>query len=303
MLTLNEELDGPLIGEIKHKMEANWNKVKKLRRHFYTITIWSKLPEGRRKVSNYIEDAVWGLREVPWPRPLISYDYTINKDWVMSPVPRLPWKYIAYQPPKGFGNQGLISYPGFEGSMVGCNFCWKNNPFSFKGGNTLVEFPGVEYLHSYWMARYHGLIDASDVDYKYSLIRKVKVPLSQIESGGDSFKSVDLNQVVENSSNFAKDGYRDYSIIRVKLTLKTEKAIDNDGRIFLKDEDGQNISEINSLSTIRKFDTKPNTDRGYLEVYLENSSWPRYGDISLVMQGEIEVSSIWVFYEVDKALP
>ena len=107
-----------------------------------------------------------GLRQVPYPRPNLdlAVDHSLSPDWSVSPVPRMFWK--AFKRPMAsidFFYQGLYDYPFFEQSALNSNFLWKDAAFMYKlDRGRGVEYGSVDYLYSYWMARYAGLLRAGD---------------------------------------------------------------------------------------------------------------------------------------------
>ncbi|WII73884.1 hypothetical protein QJS83_08335 [Bdellovibrio sp. 22V] len=117
------------------------------------------------KFQKSLAESVWGLREIPYPRPNldVSIDHSLRPDWCMSPIPRLFWKSVKKpEPPIYYFYQGLYSYPVFELTAFSSGFLWKDQAFGFSEGHAKgVENAGVDYLYAYWLAKYAGI---SNVD-------------------------------------------------------------------------------------------------------------------------------------------
>lgn len=161
MIVLAEELQFDHLDQYRKTFTQTWRSIRSLRRHFYTIAAWGTAnSEDRNTYGDYIKDAIWGLREFPYPKPMVSVDHRINPEWSASPLPSLPWKYIGTDREPAEGYQGLYMYPGFEHLYICCNYCWKDNPHAIGGGceNSQQLLPAVDYLHAYWMARFVNLI-------------------------------------------------------------------------------------------------------------------------------------------------
>ncbi|MNL53501.1 hypothetical protein D3C87_1767530 [compost metagenome] len=84
----------------------------------------------------------------------------------MSPVPKEFWEPLKNPPPPtSYFYQGLYSYPVFEFQAFSSNFIWKDSAFTYETANLKdMEKSGVDYLFAYWMARYGGVIGATDAD-------------------------------------------------------------------------------------------------------------------------------------------
>lgn len=54
------------------------------------------------------------------------------------------------------GNEACAPLP--VDRRVNTDFLWQRSPFGIKGGTGLVETAGIDYLLSYWMARYYGVL-------------------------------------------------------------------------------------------------------------------------------------------------
>lgn len=108
-----------------------------------------------------LEHSVWGLREIPYPRPSldVTIDHSEKPEWCMSPIPRLFWKAAKKpEPPIEYFYQGLQSYPFFELQAFSSSMLWKDQAFEFRlNHNKGLENPGVDYLYAYWLAKYLDL--------------------------------------------------------------------------------------------------------------------------------------------------
>jgi hypothetical protein len=101
-----------------------------------------------------LEDAVWTLRELPFPKVRYSIDWRINPSFCMSPFPSLPWK-LDWD--KGSDRtHSLTAYPVFERSPDIME--WKADPGGYEWGASVRSSPGVDLLLAYWFGRYHGVI-------------------------------------------------------------------------------------------------------------------------------------------------
>ncbi len=105
------------------------------------------------------DQAIWGLRSFPFPKHPYPVDHRIRGDWVLSPFPALPWKLDWTTDPGR--EQGLFGHGVLETSID--NYRWNAGPFDIAAGPVAPDqYPGVDYLFLYWMARSGGLIGASD---------------------------------------------------------------------------------------------------------------------------------------------
>jgi hypothetical protein len=157
--TIASQLDHRFAKKIQKRFYKNWKKIRRTRVPMYTFAVrafgnW----ESTDQDEWYLNDAVWSLREFPCPQPTsnFSVDHSIKDEWVLSPVPRLPWKYISGNPGAEYGYQGIYGYPLFQMGALSNNYSWKSSPFGYRAGSSSSsEESGVDYLHAYWMARYH----------------------------------------------------------------------------------------------------------------------------------------------------
>lgn len=108
----------------------------------------------------YLKDAIWFLREIPYPKLRYTIDYSLNPGWCISPYPSLPWKLDWTTNPGR--RQGLYGYPVFESPRGADEYIWKAAPFDERHGGGRTEQPGVDYLHAYWLGRCYGVISAKE---------------------------------------------------------------------------------------------------------------------------------------------
>ena len=102
-----------------------------------------------------IDDALWRLREMPFPKPIQEVDHRIAPDFCMSPYPSLPWKNDWTTTDR---TQALRSVPLFEEALDIYRFRLEMR----YAGSTQGTPPAPEYLIAYWFGRKHGLVTATD---------------------------------------------------------------------------------------------------------------------------------------------
>lgn len=161
-----------------------WKDMATTKRDFLTIAAYSFAVQGGFKISdademndgyskkklektwnNELKKSIWSLREIPIRRSMynVSFDRSLNPDWCLSWWPRLPWKSIKEKKPAEYHYQSVDSYPLFEGLGMGSNFIWKDPAFAYKGEvNKYLKSPGVDFLYTYWMGRYSGMIKQNE---------------------------------------------------------------------------------------------------------------------------------------------
>lgn len=102
-----------------------------------------------------IDDALWRLREMPFPKPIQEVDHRISPDFCMSPYPSLPWKNDWTTTDR---TQALRSVPLFEEALDIYRFRLEMR----YAGSAQARPPAPEYLIAYWFGRKHGLIAATE---------------------------------------------------------------------------------------------------------------------------------------------
>lgn len=113
------------------------------------------------RFSAAVSQAVWDLREIPFPRPqqVVQIDHSLNSRWCVSSIPSA-FLNIKKNKKGTFTNmyQGGFSVPFFELSAFSSNFIWEDSPFLYSTENVKgQESPGVDYLYAYWLGRYAGV--------------------------------------------------------------------------------------------------------------------------------------------------
>ena len=109
-------------------------------------------------VQDVFDNAVWNMREIPYPKQALSIDKRIDPAWCPSPFPSLPWKFDWMQ---GGRNQGLYGVPIFGRNMHSC--LWVTGPFDYNQNvSDWTDGAGADYLHAYWLGRYYGVFTPED---------------------------------------------------------------------------------------------------------------------------------------------
>ncbi len=103
-------------------------------------------------------DAVWALRELPFPRPQVRAQHALKAEYCVSPYPNLPWKR-DWTTDRGRAH-GLVAPPLFERDLG--NYVWKDDPFPKLDPSGPEEAAAVDYLFGYWLARGFGVIGPND---------------------------------------------------------------------------------------------------------------------------------------------
>ncbi len=113
------------------------------------------------RFNSALSQAVWALREIPFPRPqqVVHVDHSLNTRWCVSPTPAKFWntqKNKKEIPQNMY--QGGVSVPAFELNAFSSNFIWEESPFRYSTENIKGQgSPGVDYLYAYWLGRYSGV--------------------------------------------------------------------------------------------------------------------------------------------------
>lgn len=102
-----------------------------------------------------IDDALWRLREMPFPKSIQEVDHRIAPDFCMSPYPSLPWKNDWTTTDR---TQALRSAPLFEEALDIYRFRVEMR----YAGNANARPPAPEYLVAYWFGRKQGLVASTD---------------------------------------------------------------------------------------------------------------------------------------------
>jgi hypothetical protein len=158
---------------LRERLMDAWVTYSPAQRHLLTMTAYAfAYSAGTRgdhfrdfssedKFKEALNQSVWGLREIPYPRPNldVTIDHSLSSEWCVSPIPRMFWKALQNpKPPMEFFYQGLYNYPVFELQAYDSNFIWKDSAFLYKANRAKgIEYPGVDYLYGYWLAKYAKL--------------------------------------------------------------------------------------------------------------------------------------------------
>lgn len=102
-----------------------------------------------------IDDALWRLREMPFPKSVQRVDHRISPEFCMSPYPSLPWKNDWTTTDR---TQALRSVPLFEEALDIYRFRLEMR----YAGDTTGRPPAPEYLVAYWFGRRYGLIGPAE---------------------------------------------------------------------------------------------------------------------------------------------
>lgn len=159
--------------QLRERLMDSWVTYEPAQRHLVTLAAYGFAYKHGTRGGNFRSDSsdarfnaalsqsVWGLREIPYPRPNldVTIDHSLRPDWCMSPIPRLFWKAVKKpEPPIDYFYQGLYNYPVFELQAFSSNFVWKDPAFLYQTGHSKgVENSGVDYLYAYWLAKYVGV--------------------------------------------------------------------------------------------------------------------------------------------------
>ncbi|MBV2168601.1 MAG: hypothetical protein KUL82_07830 [Bdellovibrio sp.] len=159
--------------QLRERLMDSWVTFEPAQRHLLTMAAYGFAYRHGTRGGNFrsetndarfesaLAQSVWGLREIPYPRPnlTVSIDHSLKPEWCISPIPRLFWKAVKKpEPPIDFFYQGLYNYPLFEYQAFASNFVWKDSAFLYQTShNKGDENSGVDYLYAYWLARYVGV--------------------------------------------------------------------------------------------------------------------------------------------------
>lgn len=164
--------------KLQRRLMDEWVVYSPSQRHLLTLVTYGfsythgarsdmfKKESSEAQFKAALEQALWGLREIPYPRPAfdVDTDHSLKPEWCMSPIPRIFWKAFKNpMPPMTYFYQGLYNYPAYEQDAYDNNFLWKTAAFMYKDGHDKnVEYSGVDFLYAYWVARYAGILQPGD---------------------------------------------------------------------------------------------------------------------------------------------
>jgi hypothetical protein len=160
--------------KLRDSLMNQWTTYQYVNRPLLTMTAYNfaykhgargssfKSESSDQKFTEALKYAQWGLKEIPFPRPVldVSIDQSLNPEWSLSPIPRLFWKAVKKpEPPVNYFYQGLYSYPAYEVAVFDSGMLWAESAFAYKVQTEKgLENQGIDYLYAYWMGRYSGLI-------------------------------------------------------------------------------------------------------------------------------------------------
>lgn len=130
-----------------------------LRRTRRTLHLLAAAGKGGRAGIDASE-AIWALRELPFPRPTLLEDRALRADYCLAPYPNLPWKN-DWETNLGRAH-GYVSAPWFARNLR--NYVWKEDPFPklVGTGRAGEDYASVDLIFAYWAGRAWGLIGPND---------------------------------------------------------------------------------------------------------------------------------------------
>lgn len=142
-------------------------------RDFLSIMIWSHSEKFRNDPENktLIQEALWGLKEMPAPRNIGSVKVDLKKhpEWSVSSWPRQPWKALSSfrKLIEGYDysqlRQGVYAYPLFEASAWDSTYVWKDRIYEPEHSwDGRIKTFSSDYLLIYWAARSSNLLNEKD---------------------------------------------------------------------------------------------------------------------------------------------
>ena len=154
-MLLAEKLDlgGDAKTSFRGVINDSFDNLKRQRLPLWNLlgTVYSGQPTNKA----VIDDVLWRLREMPFPKPTVHVDHRIHPEFCLSPYPSLPWKNDWTTTDR---TQALRSVPLFEEALDIYRFRTEMQ----YDGVTPAKPPAPEYLIAYWFGRKHGLIPASE---------------------------------------------------------------------------------------------------------------------------------------------
>jgi hypothetical protein len=154
LLAAEKDLGGDAVTTMRDSIDQNHAVLARQR-----MLVWHLLHATHgtgAKASPFVDDMRWRLREIPWPkRAFGEIDHTLEDGFCLSPYPNVPWKNDWTTTDR---TNTLNQFPIFE-LPVDINYF--KAPPEYRGPAD-YESPGVDYLHSYWLARRYALIAAGD---------------------------------------------------------------------------------------------------------------------------------------------
>jgi hypothetical protein len=155
-MALAEQLDVGGNGKATFQkiIEDTWTNLKLQRLPLWNLLHAAFGTSGRDAASE--DDALWRLRELPFPKATIKVDHRIRPSFCLSPYPSLPWKNDWTTTDR---SQALRSVPLFEEALDIYRFRLE---MKYVGDSSAARPPAPEYLIAYWFGRKVGVIKATD---------------------------------------------------------------------------------------------------------------------------------------------
>lgn len=164
----------PLRDQYRKQLIENWVIYSPAQRHLLTLLTYQFASrtelnkpgflQGRDhlRFTEAVANSVWSLREMPYPRPNldVSIDHSMTSEWALSPIPANFWQKRPQRSMASLESlqQGLYRYPAFELQSFSHLPAWREPVFSFRLNRSEgVQSSGVDYLYTYWLARYAGI--------------------------------------------------------------------------------------------------------------------------------------------------
>jgi hypothetical protein len=153
MIDLARKLQEPWLPLFEHALRVNHRRLRRYRQTVYSIAAAGLLGDASAQ-----DEALWQLREFPYPKPRHEVDRGLDATWSLSPYPSHPWKRDWTT--NAGRKTSLYHYPVFMRRSD--NYVYRSNPFNRGGAANVHEHPGADYLFGYWIARRWGVIPASE---------------------------------------------------------------------------------------------------------------------------------------------
>jgi hypothetical protein len=143
----------------------DWKDIQNYRYAPYVFFLKGEATSRNVISDDKVKEAKFILHEFPGSKPstVFHMDHSLDPDFVLSPFPSQPWKFIDKNRPLNLGYQSLISYPLFQSPALTSHWVWRESPFAFRTHQDgLQGYSGADYLFAYWMGRYYNVLSESD---------------------------------------------------------------------------------------------------------------------------------------------
>jgi hypothetical protein len=153
---ITQQDSDPRFALVEKGFETGMRLTETVRQALYVLAAYS-LTDPDPDYDELFDEAIWVLRELPWPKKNLNIDMRVTESWCASPLPSLFWKFDWAT---GGRHQGLYGTPPFmRGSS---STVWKDNPLGVNGSENDEFDSGTDFLHAYWLAKYNGLITGDE---------------------------------------------------------------------------------------------------------------------------------------------